>query len=93
MIHNAEDYLYKLGFNQIRVRHHNDIARIEVPLKNIAVLVSPSLRKKILKKVKGIGYRYVTLDLQGYRTGSMNPVSGSRNLQVALSNGVNEVLK
>jgi len=74
MVNKAEDYLYKLGFKQIRVRHHDSIARIEVSPKDIVSLVSPGIRKKIVKKLKGIGYRYVTLDIQGYRSGSMNEV-------------------
>lgn len=82
MVEEAEDYLCKLGIKQIRVRHHvcaersrrNSIARIEVSLKDIMPLTSPNIRKKIVKKFKEIGYHYVTLDLQGYRTGSMNEV-------------------
>jgi uncharacterized protein len=56
------------------VRHHDNIARIEVLPENIADLVSPEIREKILQKFKELGFQYITLDLQGYRTGSMNEV-------------------
>lgn len=78
MISKAEDFFYKLGFKQIRVRHHNLIARIEVSPKDISRLISAGLRDKIIKKLKSIGYRYITVDLQGYRTGSMNEGFGER---------------
>ena len=74
MVGEAEDYLFKSGFKQVRVRHHNNIARIEVSPEDIEHLTSINLRRKIVKKLKEIGYHYVTLDLQGYRTGSMNEV-------------------
>jgi len=81
MVGKAEDYLYKLGLKQIRVRHHDSIARIEVSPEDIERLTSINLRKKIVKKLKEIGYRYITLDLQGYRTGSMNEVLKKWNKQ------------
>jgi len=81
MVGEAEDYLYKLGLKQIRVRHHDSIARIEVSPEDIERLTSINLRKKIVKKLKEIGYRYITLDLQGYRTGSMNEVLKKWNKQ------------
>ncbi|MEW6557733.1 MAG: ATP-dependent sacrificial sulfur transferase LarE [Elusimicrobiota bacterium] len=82
MIDDAENYLFRLGFKQVRVRHHacpkrsrrNNIARIEVLPEDIERLTSINLRDKIVKKFKRIGYHYITLDLQGYRTGSMNEV-------------------
>lgn len=72
MIEQAENFLWKLGIEQVRVRYHNNIARIEVFEDNIKQLTE--LRKKIVKKFKQIGFNYVTLDLEGYRTGSMNEV-------------------
>lgn len=74
MVEESEDYLYRLGLKQIRVRDHNDIARIEISPDDIERITSINLRKKIVKRLKEIGYRYITLDLQGYRTGSMNEV-------------------
>ncbi len=68
----AEEYLWSLGFSQVRVRHHDQIARVEVDAEGIQKLLEESLRAKIVKFLKRLGYTYVTLDLAGYRTGSMN---------------------
>lgn len=72
MINEAENYLCNLGMKQVRVRHHGDIARIEVLPIDIPKLILQKTREKILKKFKKLGYKYITLDLQGYRSGSMN---------------------
>ncbi len=68
----AEIFLRNLGIRQLRVRHHGDIARIEVPREDMETLLQN--REQIVKRLKELGYKYVTLDLQGYRTGSMNEV-------------------
>lgn len=68
----AEDYLFSLGLWQVRVRHHDEIARIEVLPDDIPRLLEH--REQIDEKLKSLGFKYVTLDLQGYRTGSMNEV-------------------
>ncbi|MBS3787463.1 ATP-dependent sacrificial sulfur transferase LarE [Candidatus Bipolaricaulota bacterium] len=66
----AEEFLMELGINQFRVRHHGDIARIEVRRPDFDRLLD--FGDKIVSRFKGLGYDYVTLDLEGYRTGSMN---------------------
>ena len=68
----AENYLHKLGFTNIRVRHHNSIARIEVSRPDIKLFGKEALREKIVRKLKSLGYKYITVDLEGYRTGSLN---------------------
>ncbi len=68
----AENYLKSLGFSQLRVRHHDTIARIEISKEEIEKLLSPEFRENIVKTFKQIGYTYVTVDLSGYRSGSMN---------------------
>ncbi|MGB6864502.1 MAG: ATP-dependent sacrificial sulfur transferase LarE [Candidatus Aminicenantaceae bacterium] len=68
----AEEYLWSLGFSQVRVRHHGQIARVEVDPEGVHRLLEPDLRAKIVENLKRLGYAYVTLDLAGYRTGSMN---------------------
>jgi uncharacterized protein len=76
-IEKAESYLKSMGFNQLRVRGHNDIARIELEpeeFKKLADVRLLCIRKKIYDKFKDLGFTYVTLDLLGYRTGSMNEV-------------------
>lgn len=68
----AEEFLRSLGFAQIRVRHHDSIARIEVLPDEIPRLAAPEVRDKIVGYFTEIGYTYITLDLTGYRTGSLN---------------------
>lgn len=68
----AENYLRELGFPEIRVRHHDFIARIEVPPQATAEVLSHA--DAITKKLESLGFFYVTLDLKGYRTGSLNEV-------------------
>jgi len=68
----AEEYLHSLGFHQVRVRHHGQVARIEVDIEDIPKLAQHGLRGKIVEAMKAMGYLYVTLDLSGYRSGSMN---------------------
>lgn len=68
----AEQFLRSLGFAQLRVRHHDTIARIEVPRETFPLLLAEGVAEQIALKLKEIGFTYVTLDLQGYRTGSMN---------------------
>jgi uncharacterized protein len=70
----AEDFLRDLGFAQVRVRHHDKVARVEVPPVEIARLLDPVLRARVATRLRELGYHYVTLDLEGYRTGSMNEV-------------------
>lgn len=68
----AEALLRSLGIRQLRVRHHGDVARIEVEPDGMAALMEPGNRELVLAGLKEIGYRYVTLDLAGFRSGSMN---------------------
>lgn len=70
----AERFLHSLGIKVCRVRHHGDIARIEVPFAEIDTIASLHLRKQITEKLNSLGFTYVTLDLSGFRSGSMNEV-------------------
>lgn len=70
----AEQFLRDLGLRQVRVRHYGDTARIEVPQADIARLSQEETRRRIVARFKELGYIYITLDLEGYRTGSMNEV-------------------
>lgn len=72
MIDQAEQFLIDLGYIEERVRLHGKLARIEVPAKDITRIASEEVRGKIYERFKEIGFTYVTLDLKGYRTGSMN---------------------
>ncbi|MCK8816127.1 ATP-dependent sacrificial sulfur transferase LarE [Natroniella sulfidigena] len=74
MVEQAEDYLIELGFKQFRVRHHEQIARIEVAPEERKKFFELEVMDQISAKLKEIGFTYVTLDLAGYRPGSMNEV-------------------
>ena len=71
-IEEAEDFFHNLGIEQVRVRHYNNLAKIEIREEDILFLMREDLRKKIIDKLKQLGFIYITLDLQGYRSGSMN---------------------
>ena len=71
-VERAEAGLRAAGFGQCRVRHHGEVARLEVPASDLARLVEAGVRERVVEGVKAAGYRYVALDLQGYRTGSLN---------------------
>lgn len=72
MIEEAEQHLLNLGFSQVRVRLHGDIARIEILPEEFPLLSRKETREDITSEFRQIGFSYVTLDLTGYRTGSMN---------------------
>ena len=76
-IDKAEEFLRELGVRQLRVRHHDQIARIEVLKEDMAKFVEDGIRERIVEKFKELGYTYVTLDLRGYRMGSMNETLAS----------------
>lgn len=71
-IDEAENFLRTLGFKQLRVRHHGNLARIELEAKDIPKVLGDGLMDEINKKFAALGYLYVTIDLKGYRTGSLN---------------------
>ena len=72
MVDRAEQLLLDMGFHQIRVRIHDKIARIEILPEEFEKLIRSEVREKILSEFQSYGFTYVTMDLQGYRTGSMN---------------------
>lgn len=77
----AETFIHSLGVRQLRVRHHEDIARIEVDTESMALLFDPGNRERVVSHLRELGYTYVTLDLAGYRTGSMNEVLGKTEVR------------
>jgi uncharacterized protein len=70
----AESFLRELGFRECRVRHHDNLARIEVPLRELPRLLDEPLRATVDEKLRALGYQYVTVDLRGFRSGSLNEV-------------------
>ncbi|MFC1557854.1 ATP-dependent sacrificial sulfur transferase LarE [candidate division KSB1 bacterium] len=77
MIDNVENILCEKGFKNVRARHYEEMVKIEVPPDEIKKFMDSNFREKIIKKIKEIGYTYVTLDLEGYRQGSMNEILSS----------------
>lgn len=73
-VETGEERLRGLGFVQVRLRHHGEIARIEVAREEIAFALGPAVAEAIVAALKPLGFRYVALDLEGYRTGSLNEV-------------------
>ena len=71
-VENGENYLWNLGMRVFRVRHHDSIARLELGKREIQFLREDNLKDQIVQYFKSIGYKYIALDLEGYRTGSMN---------------------
>ncbi|MFB3739292.1 MAG: ATP-dependent sacrificial sulfur transferase LarE [Candidatus Velamenicoccus archaeovorus] len=72
----AERLLKDLGFRQCRVRVHGELVRIEVEAPELPRLADPAVRERVVEGLRSLGYRYVTLDLEGFRSGSMNPEAG-----------------
>lgn len=72
MIDQAESFMMQLGFRQVRVRQHEGLARIELAPDHLEDIIA--VRETVTAKLKGIGFKYVSLDLQGYRSGSLNEV-------------------
>lgn len=70
----GEDRLRALGFEQIRLRHHGNLARIEVSPEELPKALDPTMAAAIAKTIKSLGFRFIALDLEGYRTGSLNAV-------------------
>jgi uncharacterized protein len=74
MVRDSEIYIKSLGFKQVRVRHHNEIARIEISEEEFTKVFDLKTIKLIEENLKSLGFKYVTIDLKGYRTGSMNEI-------------------
>lgn len=73
-VEGAEELLRELGFRIFRVRHHGEIARIEVARDEIARLLTPEINDRVVREMKALGFKFVAVDLEGYRSGSMNSV-------------------
>jgi uncharacterized protein len=78
MIDRAENELKQLGFRQVRVRHHGEIARVEVAQDELPRALEVEMARMISARLKALGFKYVALDLEGYRTGSLNEALKNR---------------
>ncbi|HEY7698590.1 MAG TPA: ATP-dependent sacrificial sulfur transferase LarE [Vicinamibacteria bacterium] len=73
-VEKGEEALRRLGFRHMRVRHHDALARLEFAPGELSRALSPEMRPRLVEEMKKLGYRFVTVDLEGYRTGSLNEV-------------------
>jgi uncharacterized protein len=73
-VEQAEDALHELGFLQVRVRHHGELARIEIAREDLPRALRLEVLDRVTAAVRSAGFLYVTLDTEGYRSGSMNDV-------------------
>jgi uncharacterized protein len=72
MVEQGEELLRSLGFRELRLRHHGEVARIEVGLDELPRFLDPELRSRLTSGLKSLGYGYVAVDLEGFRSGSLN---------------------
>jgi len=79
----AEEYIKKIGIKEFRVRDHSGVARIEVHPEDFRIFMNDTVRNEVVSFLRSIGYKYVALDLQGFRSGSANEVLTNVNLQNA----------
>jgi uncharacterized protein len=72
VIDKAESLIKELGFRQVRVRHHGDVARIEIAADELSRALDPRMAQAMSSALRSLGFKYVALDLDGYRMGSLN---------------------
>ncbi len=73
-VEEGEERLHALGFQQLRLRHHGEVARVEIDPSELPKALDPEMAKAIVAAIKALGFRYVSLDLEGYRSGALNEV-------------------
>ena len=73
-VEQGEERLRALGFRQVRLRHHGELARIEIDPSELALALEPQMARALVAAIKPLGFRFVSLDLEGYRTGALNEV-------------------
>jgi uncharacterized protein len=73
MVEQAEDLVRSLGFRELRVRHHGEVARVELPLADLPRALTPEIREALSEGLTALGFRFATVDLAGLRSGSLNP--------------------
>jgi uncharacterized protein len=85
MVEQGEEYLRALGFREFRVRHHGEIVRIEVAREELPRALEPAMAAEFTRIFKALGFKFVTLDLEGFRSGSMNSLLPAEQLVRRLS--------
>ena len=81
MVERGEDAIRALGFRQFRVRHHGDIVRIEIAREELDRALNPAMAAQFTAIFKALGFKFVTLDLEGFRSGSMNALLPAEQLR------------
>jgi len=82
-VESGEDALRNLGFHQFRVRHHGDIVRIEIAREELPQALSPGMAAEFTRIFKALGFKFVTLDMEGFRSGSMNALLPAEHIRSA----------
>lgn len=86
MVDRAERFLRRHGFQPLRVRYHKgDVARIEVSVEALSKFTDPAFRREVVEHLKSVGFKYVSLDLEGFRSGSLNVVLPAESLEIKQS--------
>jgi uncharacterized protein len=80
VVEKGEDAIRALGFRQFRVRHHGDIVRIEISREELSRALNQSMAGEFTRIFKELGFKFVTLDLEGFRSGSMNTLLSPEDL-------------
>ena len=83
MVEQGEDAIHTLGFRQFRVRHHGDIVHIEIDREELERALNPTMAAQFASIFKALGFKFVTLDLEGFRSGSMNSLLPAEQLRRA----------
>jgi len=83
-VEDAEEFLKTLGFVEFRLRHHDKVARIEVRKTDIARIIEEPMRQKIVEKLKSLGFKFITIDLEGFRSGSLNELLSEEDKRKSL---------
>ena len=81
VVERGEDAIRALGFRQFRVRHHGDIVRIEIAREELDHALNPAMAAQFTAIFKALGFKFVTLDLEGFRSGSMNALLPAEQLR------------
>jgi uncharacterized protein len=88
MVDRAERFLRRHGFQALRVRYHKgDVARIEVPVESLPKFTRPEFRRQVVEHLKSVGFKYVSLDLEGFRSGSLNVILPAESLEISTTRG------
>ena len=83
LVEQGEEAIRALGFRQFRVRHHGEIVRIEIAREELERALDPAMAAEFTRIFKGLGFKFVTLDLEGFRSGSMNSLLPAEQLRPA----------